>query len=96
MLLIVTPADLSQMVVNAGSETRMKNGPGKPGPLIQIICARTVRLVRLANRNAVFSGSKPEIGQVAVADGNAAAGDQQAVDGSHQPAEQRAGGKEAD
>ena len=36
------------------------------------------------------------MGQVAVADGNAAAGGQKAVDGSHQTAEQGAGGQEAD
>ena len=36
------------------------------------------------------------MGQVAVADGNAAGGGQQAVDGSHQTAEQGAGGQEAD
>ena len=36
------------------------------------------------------------MGEVAVADGNAAAGGQKAVDGSHQTAEQGAGGQEAD
>ena len=36
------------------------------------------------------------MGEIAVADGNAAAGGQQAVDRSHQPAEQVGGGQEAD
>ena len=46
-------------------------------------------------RNHTFS-SETEMGEVAVADGNAAAGGQKAVDGSHQTAEQGAGGQEAD
>ena len=44
----------------------------------------------------MFSGLETEAGEVAVADGNAAAGGQQAVDGGHQTAEQGAGGQEAD
>ena len=44
----------------------------------------------------LFSALKTEIGQVAIAHGDAAAGDQQAVDERHQAAEQGAGGHEAD
>ena len=40
--------------------------------------------------------SEAKAGEVAVANGDAAARDQQAVDRGHQAAEQRAGGKEAD
>ena len=36
------------------------------------------------------------MGEVAVADGDTAAGGEQAVDGGHQTAEQGAGGQEAD
>lgn len=44
----------------------------------------------------VLSDSKTEMGQVTVPDGDAAAGDQQAIDGGHQAAEQGAGGQEVD
>src|SRR4051812_28679898 len=51
---------------------------------------------RACAQNPLFSGSETETGEVAVADGNTAAGGQQAVDGGHQTAEQGAGGQEAD
>ena len=57
--------------------------------------ARLVRS-RQFRRNPVFEGSETETGEVAVADGDAAAGGQEAVDRSHQTAEQGAGGQEAD
>ena len=46
------------------------------------------------NRTITVSGGQETA--FAVADGNAAAGGQKAVDGSHQTAEQGAGGQEAD
>jgi hypothetical protein len=64
--------------------------------MIQSAKAGVVRLIARVRRNPVFSGSETETGEVAVADGNAAAGGQKAVDGSHQTAEQGAGGQEAD
>ena len=57
---------------------------------------RLVVYSRLLAETSYFQGSETETGEVAVADGNAAAGGQKAVDGSHQTAEQGAGGQEAD
>ena len=51
---------------------------------------------RLGTKNPLFSGSEAETREVAVADGDTAAGGQEAVDRSHQTAEQGAGGQEAD
>src|SRR6476620_5427234 len=64
------------------------------GAMIQSAKAEISRLS--VRGSAVFSGSETEGGQVAVANRNAAAGGQQAVDGSHQAAEQGARGQEAD
>ena len=66
------------------------------GAMIQSAKVKVSRLRVAVRGSAVFSGSETEGGQVAVADGNAAAGGQQAVDGRHQAAEQGAGGQEAD
>ena len=66
------------------------------GAMIQSAKAGVVRLIAPVRRNPVFSGSETETGEIAVADGNAAAGGQQAIDGSHQTAEQGGGGQEAD
>ena len=66
------------------------------GAMIQSAKAGAVRLIVRVRRNPVFSGSETETGEVAVADGNTAAGGQKAVDGGHQTAEQGAGGQEAD
>jgi len=60
------------------------------------IFALVVRRITLDRGTPLFSASETEIGQVAVADGDAAAGGQQAVDGGHEAAEQGAGGHEAD
>ena len=64
--------------------------------MIQIIDGWIARLIAPVRGRSVFSGSETETGEVAIADGNAAAGGQQAIDGSHQAAEQGAGGQEAD
>ena len=64
--------------------------------MVQIIDGWIARAIAPVRGRPVFSGSETETGEVAVADGNAAAGRQKAVDGSHQAAEQGAGGQEAD
>src|SRR6266850_1234753 len=91
-------ADLSQSLVKpaAGCRQSKKNGPGNRGHWFNPSRGRAARLAAPVRRTPVFSGSETETGEVAVADGNAAAGGQQAVDGGHQTAEQGAGGQEAD
>ena len=66
------------------------------GAMIQSAKAEVSRLSVPVRGSAVFSGSETEGWQVTVANRNAAAGGQQAVDGGHQAAEQGAGGQEAD
>src|SRR6185437_3770859 len=66
------------------------------GAMIHSAKANVVRLIVPVRASPVFQGSETETGEIAVADGNAAAGGQKTVDGSHQAAEQGAGGQEAD
>lgn len=93
---IAVRADLSQTLVKPAACRQQKKWPRKPGPWIQSAKARIVHRIAPVRRNPVFAGSETEMGQVAVADGNAAAGGQKAVDGRHQTAEQGAGGQKAD
>jgi len=95
LLWIAVRADLSQTLVKPAVVANKKMAP-ETGAMIQSAKAGVVRLIAPVRRNPVFSGSETETGEVAVADGNAAAGGQQAIDGSHQAAEQGAGGQEAD
>ena len=89
-------ADLSQMLVKVGGLLQTKNGPGNRGHSYREIVRRAVRLERPSSKIAYFLGSETETGEVAIADGNPAAGGQQTVDRGHQTAEQGAGGQEAD
>jgi len=89
-------ADLSQTRVNAGGRLQTKMAPENRGHWFSPSGGRAVRPIAPVRRNPVFSGSEAETGEVAIADRNAAAGGEQAVDGSHQAAEQGAGGQEAD
>ena len=94
LLWIAVRADLSQMLVKTAAGCKKR--PRKTGAMVQIIEGWIVRRIAPVRRSPVFSGSETETREVTVADGNAAAGGQQAVDGSHQTAEQGAGGQEAD
>ena len=78
----VIPADLSQMSVNADPWSQTKNGPGNRGHLFKPSQACRSSDRAPSAQVLYFSGSETEIGEIAVADGNAAAGGQQAVDGS--------------
>jgi hypothetical protein len=91
-----TWADLSQTRVNAGGRLHKKMAPENRGHWFNPSRGRAVRPIAPVRRNPVFSGSETETGEVAVANGDAAAGGQKAVDRSHQAAEQGAGGQEAD
>lgn len=93
---IAIRADLSQTLVKPAACRQQKMAP-ETGAMDPIRAKAGVgRPIAPARRNPLFSGSETETGKVAVADGDAAAGGQQAVDRSHQAAEQRAGGQEAD
>lgn len=61
-----------------------------------ISSGRVDREIRSQRQDPIFQGSETEIGQVAIAHGDAAAGGQQSIDRGHQAAEQGAGGREAD
>jgi hypothetical protein len=89
-------ADLSQMLVKTGGSLQTKMAPETGAIATERFCGGPFAWKDFRSKTAYFLGSETETGQVAIADGNAAAGGQQAVDGSHQAAEQGAGGQEAD
>jgi hypothetical protein len=89
-------ADLSQSLVKAGGRLQTKMAPENRDHWFNPSRGRAARPIGPARRTPIISGSETEMGEVAIADGDTAAGGQQAVDGSHQTAEQGAGGQEAD
>lgn len=94
---IALRADLSQTVVKGRRPAPNNNGPGKPGPL-SVSAGRGLdrRWIRLGAEVPYFKGSEAEARHVAIADGDAAAFSQQAVDRSHQAGEQGGGRQQAD
>src|SRR6266851_245069 len=80
-------------VAAAGAQ---KNGPENRGHSSKVWFQAVWLNERSDRTNAGFTGSKPEIGEIAVTHRHAGAGHQQAVDGDHQAAEQGSGGREAD
>lgn len=96
MLPIVTPADLSQSLVKAAAARKQKMAPEAGAIKFRSSKARSFFGSRPFTESLYFQGLETKTGQVAVADGNAAAGGQQAVDRSHHAREQGGGGQEAD
>ena len=64
-----------------------KNDPGKPGPSVGRFACRLNSALAEVFRRSAYWGSEAEIGEVAIADGNAGARHQQAIDGAHQASE---------
>jgi hypothetical protein len=83
MLPIVTPADLSQSLVKAAAARKQKMAPEAGAIKFRSSKARSFFGSRPFAESLYFQGLETKTGQVAVADGNAAAGGQQAVDRSH-------------
>src|SRR5882757_11478075 len=77
------------------SDYRQKNDPGKPGSVGRLLEISTLGLAEVF-RCSAFRLSKPEIGNVAIADSDAGARHQQPIDRAHQPAEQSGGRREAE
>src|SRR5687768_6442653 len=78
------------------STWRMKMAPETPGHWSTCLARLAPPCADFLQEACGVSGSKPKIGEVAVANGDAAARRQKAVDRGHQAAEQGAGGNEAD
>jgi hypothetical protein len=91
---VAAPADLSQMMEDSRSKAGQKNGPGNRGHKSKVREENVGAATRGASKPLL--GLKPKIGEVAITDGNAGAGRQQAVDRGHQAAEQSGGGREPD
>src|SRR3979490_105989 len=73
-----------------------KKSPENRGPFVESMISSGQLNERSDLTSAGFTGSKPEIGEIAVTYCHASADHQQAVDGDHQAAEQGGGGHEAD
>ena len=88
---VAAPADLSQMMESGRSKAGQKNGPGNRGHKSKVT---EENVGARAERQTPILGSKPKIGEVAVAHCDTRRAHQQAVDRGHQAAEQGGGGRE--
>jgi len=91
----------SRLICRRGRQTPIlgcetKKAPETRGHLLEPLRARHGPDRAVGAGARCFQASEAETGKIAIADGDTAALGQQAVDGSHQAAEQRAGGQEAD
>jgi len=89
-------ADLSQTLTSSIGLRHAKTAPETGAIGLKYQDRVGVRTISSSGTIPSVLSSETETGEVAVADGDTAAGGQKAVDGSHQTAEQGAGGQEAD